>query len=341
MLHVTPITDCQMAYSSSHIQAEDLAIIRPMLDVTRDDIQRYCDENDLAPRFDRSNLDTTHFRNRLRHEVLPLLSTYSPNIRDRLRNTAAVITAEHPLLTELTDRAWAESVRAQPEGWVIFDRRAWRALGIALQRSTLRRAICRLRKSLRNVEFVHIEHARRVGLRSETGAHATLPRGLSLTVGYDYISLGPAGEAGLPPDEPLLTTDKLLPVALPGATRLPETGWTLHTVLSARPDAQCFTNNPDPWTAYVDADALGHPLSLRRRRRGDRFRPHGLDGHTVKVGELMIDLKIPRAWRDQVPLLISGENIIWLCGYRIGQDVAVSPTTQRVAQLRFRHSEVN
>ena len=341
MLHVTPITDCRLLDPFFQGHVTDLAIIRPILDVPRDDIEHYCEEAGLVPRFDRSNLDTTHFRNRLRHELLPVLSTYNPKIRDRLRHTASVITAEHRLLTQVRDRAWARTVRAEPDGWVVFDRSAWRALSVALQRATLRHATYRLRQGLRDVGFVHIENARRVGLRSETGSQATLPQDLCLTVGYDYVALGPAGDAGQPPDQPLLGNARLLPVQLPGAVRLPETEWALRIEVPVELDAARIVANRDSWTAYVDADALTDPLALRSRRPGDRFRPHGLGGHTVKLSKLMINLKIPRAWRDQIPVLVSGEDIVWLCGYRIGEDIAIGPATQRVARLRFRRVDMN
>ena len=85
----------------------------------------------------------------------------------------------------------------------------------------------------------------------------------------------------------------------------------------------------------MDADALASPLVLRPRRRGDRFRPQGMDGHSVKVSAFLINLKIPSAWRDHVPLLVAGDEIVWVCGRRLGEGVAIGPETRRVARLRF------
>jgi tRNA(Ile)-lysidine synthase len=102
-------------------------------------------------------------------------------------------------------------------------------------------------------------------------------------------------------------------------------------------DAHQIAANPDPWTAYFDADKLVGPLMLRPRRRGDRFRPQGMGGHSVKLSAFMINLKIPRTWRDHVPLLTAGpENeIVWVCGRRIGEGVVVGPESRRVVRLRF------
>ena len=125
MLPATPIIDYRMleplmvqeargkrqengerAQQSCILHPASCVIIRPLLEVERVDIESYCTEQGLKPRFDRSNLDTTYFRNRLRHELLPLLETYNPNVRARLCHTAAVIAADYDLLAQLRERAW-------------------------------------------------------------------------------------------------------------------------------------------------------------------------------------------------------------------------------------------
>jgi tRNA(Ile)-lysidine synthase len=348
MLPATPITDyrmlgplgikdagCKKQDSCILHPASFIIIIRPLLDVLRADIERYCAEHGLEPRFDRSNLDTTYFRNRLRHELLPLLETYNPNVRARLRHTAAVIAADYELLNRLQEQAWGDTVREEREGSVVFDRAAWRALPVALQRSVLRRAVCRLCRSLRDVDFVHVEDARRVGVSGETGAQATLPSGLALTVGYDALTVGGEGDAGPPPDQPLLWQDGPLLVPVPGVTSLPQSDWVLRAELPERWDLQQIADNLDSWMAYLDVDALAAPLVLRRRRRGDRFRPQGMEGHSVKVSAFLINRKVPRAWRDHVPLLVTGGEIVWVCGQRVGEGAVVKEGTRRVARLQF------
>jgi tRNA(Ile)-lysidine synthase len=347
MLPVTPITDYRLLEPFRRQEARGEGqdscilhpasfIVRPLLTVSRAAIEAYCAEHGLAPRFDRSNLDTTFFRNRLRHELLPLLETYNPNVRDRLCHTAAVAAADYELLVEWRERAWAEVAEEREEA-ILFDRAAWRALPAALQRATLRQATYRLRRTLRDVTFFHVENARQIGLRGETGAQATLPMGLALTVGYDTLTVSDAGDAGPPPDEPLLWSVEPLPVQMPGATPLPESEWTLQAETRdvEQWDAAQIEANTDPWTAYLDADALAEPLVLRPRHRGERFCPQGMEGQRVKVSALMINLKIPQAWRDHAPLLVAGDDIAWVCGRRVGSKFIVGRKTRRVARLRF------
>jgi tRNA(Ile)-lysidine synthase len=185
------------------------------------------------------------------------------------------------------------------------------------------------------VDFVHVEDARLVGLSGETGAQATLPGGLALTMGYETLVIGDEGDAGPPPDQPLLWRDEPLPVRVPGTTALPESDWVLRAELLETWDVQRIADNADPWTAYLDADALADPLVLRPRRLGDRFCPQGMGGHSVKLSAFLTNRKVPRAWRDHVPLLAAGDSIVWVCGQRVGEGAAVGAETRRVARMRF------
>jgi tRNA(Ile)-lysidine synthase len=100
-------------------------------------------------------------------------------------------------------------------------------------------------------------------------------------------------------------------------------------------DMKGITSPDHPWTAYLDADALAEPVQLRTRLPGDRFAPYGMEGHSVKVSELMINLKIPAAWRGNVPLVVAGGEVAWVCGRRIAEGVSVEAETRQVARFRF------
>jgi tRNA(Ile)-lysidine synthase len=332
----------------------NLHLIRPLLEVTRDEVESYCDHHHLKPRFDRSNLDTTYFRNWLRYEVLPLLCQHNPNVRVVMRRSARVIADEYALLRSLLAETWPDVVVEEVthvEGTatggdrrIVFDLAAWRALPVALQRSTLREAIHRLRRTLRNINFVHVEDAVRVALHGTTGDQATLPRGLILTVGYDRFAITDLEGVQPIPDWPLLPAGSPeLPVLKPGDTHLPGSAWVLKARLVARDELPLgWDANPDPWLAYLDARAVAGHLVLRPRRPGDRFQPLGLGGHTVKLADFYTNQKVPRAARDRLPLLVVEDSvsdvgrITWVCGWRVDERARVRAETEQVLVLRFR-----
>ncbi|HEY74741.1 MAG TPA: tRNA lysidine(34) synthetase TilS [Thermoflexia bacterium] len=336
MLPVTPLSDYRLLepVADGPLPSPLPLLIRPLLDVPRAGIEAYCAAYGLEPRFDRSNLDTTYFRNRLRHELLPLLETYNPNIRRRLCHTAHVVAADYALLEELRDRAWDEVVQEETEQAVVFDRAGWRDQPLSLRRALIRKAAYHLRPTLRDVDFVHVEDARRVAEEGTTGAQATLPGGLMLTVGYDTLTIAEAGYEP-PPEGPTMPPGVETEVALPGITPLPEAGWALEAEILETWTLEEVEVNPDRWTAYLDADRLEKPLVLRTRRSGDRFRPQGMGGHGPRLTDWMINAKVPRAWRDRLPLLVAGGEVVWVCGWRVAETAIVGPETRRVARFRF------
>jgi tRNA(Ile)-lysidine synthase len=154
-----------------------LRLIRPLLEVPRNQVEAYCHEHGLQPRFDRSNLDLTYHRNRIRHELLPHLESFNPRIREVLRRSALVIADDHDYLRLQGLAAW-ERLAEESGGVVTFPQQEWFELHPSIQRQLLREAIHRLRRSLRDITWAHVEQAR-VGVeRMETGARITLPQGV-------------------------------------------------------------------------------------------------------------------------------------------------------------------
>jgi tRNA(Ile)-lysidine synthase len=97
-----------------------------------------------------------------------------------------------------------------------------------------------------------------------------------------------------------------------------------------------ITNNPYLRTAWMNADALEDTPALRTRREGDRFRPHGMEeGVEVQLSDFLINVKLPAAWRDHLPLLVSGGEILWVVGLRLSEEALVYPETMTVVRLRF------
>lgn len=348
MLSLTPLDDYRLLEDASapgprpctQPPTSNLRLIRPLLEVPRGEIEAYCKFHGLEPRFDRSNLDTTYFRNWLRHEVLPLLTRHNPNLREVLHRSARVIASDHELLRALLDETWPQVVLQESlaEGArIVFDLDAWRGLPTSLQRSTLREAIHRLCRSLRNINFLHVESALLVARDGTTGDQATLPRGLMLTVDYDRFTIAAATFAGPHPDLPLLPAESAsLEVSLSGETPLPGSAWSLSAEIADRADLPPdWSANDDPWRAFLDAGRTGGTLCLRTRRPGDRFQPLGMGGHGVKLADFLTNQKLPRALRDRLPLLVADWGIIWVCGQRVDERARVRPETDQVLVLRF------
>ena len=338
MLPVTSLAEYRMlgALNCGPVDS-DIRLVRPLLAVPRSEIEAYCVYHRLEPRFDRSNLDTTLFRNWLRHEVLPMLARHNPNIRNVIRSSSRVLADDYEMLRSVLLETWNRLVREETAERITLDLDGWRALPTSLQRATVREAVQRLRRSLRDLSFVHVENAVAVARSGSAGAQCTLPRGLVLTVEYELLVLGSMGVAPMLPDWPLLVEGcGALSLRVPGTTALPGSGWELEVqVLSRSALPRDWESNKERWRAFVDAREVGSQLWLRARRPGDRFQPLGMSGRTVKLSGFFTNRKVQRAVRDRLPVVVSDRGIAWVCGFHLDDAAAIRESTREVLYLRF------
>jgi tRNA(Ile)-lysidine synthase len=340
MLPRSRLGDYRLGQVAPAPAAAELWLVRPLLGVTRSEVEAYCTEHGLRPRFDRSNEDTTLFRNRLRHELLPLLASYNPAIREVLAHTAEVLAGDYESLQMELAAAWERvvSVMSRPAGAEVrLDLAAWRALPLGLQRATVREAIHRLRLSLRDVNWEHVNRAVWLAREGRTGQKATLVAGLELEIGYDTLRVAAASEVGGAEPQPWPTPQVTEAVTLdaPGETSI-RGGWRAVVVRLRRDELPSdFRAAPGPWEAWLDADAVGPELIMRPRAAGDRFQPQGLGGHSTRLNEFMINLKVPRERRASWPLLEGRSGIAWVCGLRADERALVRPETQVVWHVRL------
>ncbi|GAI16410.1 unnamed protein product, partial [marine sediment metagenome] len=179
-------------------------------------------------------------------------------------------------------------------------------------------------------EMRHIEEIMSA-LTKPAGKRLSLPGGLIFSVEYNRYLIGQDREAL----SPFPTLGGEFPLKLPGKTILP--GWNIEATII---DPSAVKGKPEganaPWettkgiglinndfTAYFDLDKTGDKLVLRSRQPGDRFQPLGMS-QPKKLGEFMIDAKIPQAWRRRIPLVCSPQHILWVVGWRIDDRVKVT-----------------
>ena len=154
-------------------------------------------------------------------------------------------------------------------------------------------------------------------LSKPPGKKISLPYGLSFTIDYDRYILSTEPDA-LSPFPPL---DQEYDIKVPGQTIIP--GWQIQAAI-IKPDVS--TAGDDNYAAYLDYHRVGNQLTVRSRRRGDRFQPLGMK-EMKKIGQFMIDAGIPRDWRNRIPVIDSPDKILWVTGYRIDERVKVTPET--------------
>jgi tRNA(Ile)-lysidine synthase len=301
-----------------------LTLIRPLLDISRRETIDYCHAYGLNPRFDASNLSPEFLRNRVRHELIPLLEQYNPSIDIALLRLGTIADADASYIEDEAANAWEEIVAEKP-GILYLDREKINTLPFALKRQLFRLALRQLAGNLRDFEAEHIEAM--LGFLSKPGGkQLDLPHGIRLFSQYDSLILSAAEQ----PPCPYPPIEKEVPIAVPGETALP--GWLVRAHITKSP---CYDENA--FSACFDLDKTGTALSVRPRKRGDRFQPLGM-AKTKKLQDFMVDARIPQSWRKTIPVLTSPAHILWVVGWRIDDRVKVTESTQNVLHLAFERS---
>ena len=310
----------------------EIPIVRPLLFAWRKEILAFCREAGLSFLDDPSNAETTYFRNRLRHELLPLLETYNPGIRQTILRSAGALSLEDAALEDAVWAAWEGVYRAASADYIRLDRAAFQALHVGVRARVLRLAASHLRPSLRDLDYAGILRGLDAAAAETQFRAADLGGGLSVLVEGGSVWLA-AGWDALPTDSwPFVPFGSARRLDVPGETSLGG-GWALAATW-ADADAEAVAGIGS-WTVLLDADSLDSGLSVRARQPGDRFDPAGMAGHTMKLADFMINEKLPKRARAGWPLVVSGDRIIWVAGMRMANHAAPGVRTKRRLKLHL------
>ncbi len=313
-----------------------LPLVRPLLGVWREETVAYCAEQGLTPLEDASNQNVTFFRNRLRHELIPYLQAYNPQIKAGLWRMSQTLAGDFVVLERALDDAWqtcvAEDLPERVALWVEM----FAGLERGLQRGVMRRAIGRLRPHLRDVDFETIERALDFAAAPGSAGQIDLVQGLRLAAARGKLILAAWGQSELSQNDlPRAMADSPGVLAAPGELALLG-GWRISAEVLSRPDLPLESGWMDDRSeAWLDADALTLPLTVRTRRPGDRFQPLGMDGHSLKLSDFWVNARLEKTARAAWPLVFSGAVLAWVPFFRPAHPFRVREETTRVVWLKI------
>jgi tRNA(Ile)-lysidine synthase len=303
----------------------DGKVVRPFLNLRRDEILTELAQRKLPYRIDSTNLDPRLRRNKVRRELLPLL--------EKEFNPETVL-----LLTALADRARDDEAfleqqareRAQPwrvrEG--LEERIPTRRLAEsppAMARRVLRQMLRAVRGSLRGVSHVHIESLRQFAAEAPSGRSLSLPGGTVARKEFEWLVLGPARPSARGKERGFS-----LAVPVPGELTVPQLHRTFRFKIIGREGGSKAYNQEQ--IIGLDPRKLRGGLVLRNWRAGDAYRPAG-SRKLRKLKELFRQQKVPRERRGLWPVLECGREIVWVVGFPPASEVAASAESEEVLIL--------
>lgn len=279
------------------MRARSRDVLRPLLAVSRAQVLAYLGERGLPWREDPTNADPAYAtRNRVRHEVLPLLAGINPNVAATLARTAGVLAGEADLVAAAGRDLFAWAARTEGPS-VLLDTAALAAAPRAAAQAALRTALAAT-GGRRGVKAVHVERLLRLCRPRASGRSLDLPGGREARVEFGGLRIGPR-VASPPPFAVSLD--------VPGQAQVP--GGPLVRAREAEGPAESGREH-----AVVGLDSVA-PLLLRTRRPGDRVYWRG---HHVSLKKFLIERRVPAGQRAGLPLVAAGRDVVFVPGLPVG-----------------------
>lgn len=312
----------------------ELPIVRPLLDVWKEDILIYCQQNDLQYVVDETNQESTYFRNWLRNELIPQIEQVNPKFKQGIQRMSNVISAEADILTKIQAESLKQVVVSDGDGYIILDKDKCNALPVAIGRGICRSAIQRLRPILRDIDFLMIERFRMFILSGTESRSMDLAAGLKLSEVDGQIILCD-GDCHIPITQYPQFCSEASELVIGSDFELTNE-WTIVSAVVdiASVNAASIQNAPTG-EAWLDLDLVHLPLQVTTCQPGDRFQPLGFSGHTTSMSDYFINHKIPAAARKKYPLVRDVQRIVWVPGMQVSEAYKVNATSKQLLHLKL------
>jgi len=304
-----------------------IEVVRPLLGIFRSELEEYCRQAGLSPREDSSNASRKYLRNRLRLDVLPLLEGMNVRYREHILQLAKSAEIDEKYLHIASKKALQQVIVQQESNKIMMAVQPFQSCDLALQRRMINLILSYL-STRTEWSLQHVEAVLRIITGDHPSAELHLPDGVFVQRVYERISF----TRGLSSSKP---SSYCYDLVVPGTTMVWESGTVFHTrVLLSAPDFDQLPAN----AAVFDLDRLTGKLMVRNRRAGDRLTLLGSAG-SKKLKELLIDCKVPKVYRDRIPLLVAGEEIMWVPGVRRAAYAPVTKHTTRFLYVAAEYGE--
>lgn len=315
----------------------EIPLVRPILHLWRRETESYCHEHNLHPINDPSNTDETYFRNRLRHSLIPELEKYNPRFKNVLLRTAEALAGDYEVVADSIDLAWPKVVQEAGSDYVAFNSSTLAGIPRGLLRNIIRRGMELMRPNLRNLDFNILQRAADfitapISLTVEVPPRKmALSEGLYLQREADTLYLATL-ETALPSARwPLI--EGIYELQINHQVDLDDTTSLSAFEVDIKNARRSAQENDNSFIAWMDADLTGDRFTVRTRHPGDRFKSLGMDGHTVKLSDLFVNVKLPERARGKWPLVIVRDEIAWVPGFRLAHTFRITEETKRVVRL--------
>ncbi len=302
-------------------------IIRPLLDISRNEIEDYILEKNINTRLDRTNLENIYNRNKIRLELIPyIVDNFNPNIVDTLWRTSRTMSNDSEFLEEFSKERYRELVKVENKNSIILCRQKFSREHIAIKQRIIRHSIYNLTGTLDGISEIHVRNVLELFERGDTGKSVDLPNRLEVKTSYDDLIFRIKN----------LNVNNNYKYSLKRGQATYVKEWNSIFKMEVYPMEKIQLNFKDRFIKYFDYDKIKGEIYIRNRRLGDTIQPFGMSGNK-KLKDLFIDKKIPIDEREKIPILVDKNDIIWVVGLRTSEKYKITPYTKNVLVIKYKN----
>lgn len=299
-------------------------IIRPLIEITKTEILNYLKENNLEYREDKSNLDTSFKRNKIRHFLLPELLNYNPSVLTNLSNTANLARQDCDFIKGFVNMAEEKYVGFKND-CAIIDLKIFKYEHRAVFQRIILNTIIKVTNQKVNVSNLHIEKICDLCINAKTGKGIDISSKLRAFIEYDNLIIAQKNEK--------IYYNYYLKVG--SEIFIPQCNKFFKTYVTDIKNAPKYSKN----TLVFDYKDSFEGINIRSRKNGDSYSPIGFCG-TKKIKNILIDAKIPKNIRDIIPIISYNDDILWVYGFRISEKYKINENTKKVLVIEIKEGEV-
>jgi tRNA(Ile)-lysidine synthase len=309
--------------------SKDIPIVRPLLGFWREQILEYCAQHDIHPCYDATNEEKTYFRNRIPHELVPLLSTYNLQAPQHIWQLSQLAGTDDRLLESLATQAENEVLTHKGNGFAIIVQNSFLNLDLALQRRLMRSLIANVQDNVRDIPFDAVENCIKFFTTNSSAGTCQLLEDVWLSRFSESELCLYRSNADFSSLFPILSGKSSIKLIIPGETRINE-HWRIMAEFVEQSEV-VFQNDVN--TIFLDYDQCLTGLKLDQAKTSDRVGLLGQGDHSVKLGDLFTNQKVFKPVRANWPVLKCGDELIWVVGLKRANAALVNEPINKILRL--------
>lgn len=303
-------------------------LIRPLLCVTREEIEKYMFSCNQLYRQDSTNFEDDYTRNKIRLNVIPYLEkNINSNVKEHINNLSKIALDTEIFMSSYTDKVYDTIIKRNIEDndQIIIDISLFDKEDYIIRQRIIRKCILNLVGKLKDISNIHIDDIVKLSDK-KVGKHIILPYDIVCKRGYHELVLFINKEKS--------TSDKVLYEEIEFNKEYFLEYYNKYIIFECINYEKNMDIPRNDYTKWFDYGKMNDIIVLRNRKSGDKLQLNP-EGTTKKLKDLMIDLKINKDERDSIPLVALGQDVLWLIGKRNSEAYRVNSDTKKILQIRM------